>query len=90
LNACSGSASINSPTSPIGIQDYDTIVHPRRPHALEALRTVVDAKLANQTQELMRKLDRATSRLQCVGVMVGVVGVGVMVLQLLVALKRIP
>jgi len=32
----------------------------------------------------MKKLDAATSRLQRVGIVVGIVGVGVMVLQLLV------
>src|SRR5262245_15122224 len=44
----------------------------------------LDAKLAAQTHDLMKKLDAATSRLQRVGIVVGIVGVGVMVLQLLV------
>ena len=68
----------------IGIQDYD-IVHPGRPHALEALRTVIDAKLAAQTHDLMKKLDAATSRLQGVGIAVGVVGVLVMLAQVYLA-----
>jgi hypothetical protein len=57
----------------------------REAHALEALRTVVDAKLAAQTHDLMKKLDAATSGLQRVGIIVGVVGVLVMLLQLLLA-----
>jgi hypothetical protein len=69
----------------IGIQDYDSIVHPRRPHALEALRILVDAKLAAQTHDLMKKLDAATARLQGVGIAVGVFGVLVMLVQLLLA-----
>jgi hypothetical protein len=69
----------------IGIHDYDEIVHPRRPHALQALRTVVDAKLAAQTHDLMKKLDAATLKLQSVAIVVRVVGVLVMLAQLVMA-----
>jgi hypothetical protein len=62
----------------VGLQG-GKMLNSRAPNALEAVRMVVDAKLAAQTQELMVKLDAATRKLQFVGVMVGVVGVAVMV-----------
>jgi hypothetical protein len=71
----------------VGLQG-GKILNARQPHALEALRTVVDAKLAQQTQDLMVQLDRATTRLQWVGIGPALVGVVMMVVQVAVALQR--
>jgi hypothetical protein len=55
---------------------------------MEAVRIVADLKLAEQTEALMVKLDAATTHLQRVGLVVGILSVSVMLGQVLVALAK--
>ena len=61
---------------------------PRAAETLAAVRLVADLKLTEQTSALMKKLDATTTRLQYVGLAVGLLAVVVATGQLLVALGR--